>query len=228
MTLRRTFRTVLRVATAITALAAGSAAMAQAASHAGTWESKLGLMYNGSWDSGFDGGSSARVDSELGLNFGVSYFTSDHLSFGGAFEYDSPSYRATLVSSTDQSQVYNIRGSLENIRFLADGTYYLLDQGPFNVFGSALLGWTWTDTNIATSPPQTGCWWDPWWGPICTTWQNTRTISGFSYGFALGGRYDFSRTFAMEAAYRLVWTDYGRATGTPSQDGFKLTFNWKF
>jgi hypothetical protein len=228
MTLRRTSLTVARIAVVVTALAAAGAAMAQSADHAGTWESKFGLMYNGSWDSGFSGGSTADVSSELGFDFGVSYFTSDRLSFGGSFEYDSPSYTASLVNSTNPNQIYNIRGSLENIRFLADATYYFLDQGPFNVFGSALVGWTWTDTNIATSPPQTGCWWDPWWGLICTSWQNTRTIDGFSYGLALGGRYDFSRTFAMEASYRLVWTDYGNATGTPSQDGFKLTFNWKF
>lgn len=228
MTFGRTFHAVARFAIAVTAMVAAGGAMAQSGDRAGTWESKLGLLYNGSWDSGFDGGSSARVDSEWGFAFGVSYNTSDRLSFGGTFEYDSPSYSASLVSSTNQNLTYDIRGSLENMRFLGDATYYFLDQGPFNIFGSALIGWTWTDTNIATEPPQTGCWWDPWWGTICTSWQNTRTMDGFSYGLAAGGRYDFSRTFAMEASYRYIWTDYGNATGTPSQDGFKLTFNWKF
>lgn len=220
--------TLARIAGTVFAIGCASGAMAQSADRAGRWETKLGLTYNGSWDTSDSGGSSADVNSEVGFSFGVGYNLSDKISFGGAFEYDSPSYSASLVSPNFPNQVYNIRGNLENIRMLFDGTYNFMDSGPFSPFVTGILGWTWTDTNIATSPPQTGCWWDPWWGPICTTWQNTKSIDGLTYGVGLGARYDFNRGFAMQAAYRYLWTDYGNSAGTPSMDGFTLSFNWKF
>lgn len=228
MNLWRNKGAAARIAIAVIAMAEAGTAIAQSSNRTGTWETKLGLTYNGSWDAGDSGSSQADVSSELGFSFGAGYNLSENLSFGGAFEFDSPSYRASLVSPDFPNQVYNIRGSLENIRLLFDATYNFMDTGPFSPYATALLGWTWTDTNIATSPPQTGCWWDPWWGFICTTFQNTKNIDGFTYGLGIGGRYDFNPGFAMQLGYRYLWTDYGAGAGTPSQDGFTLTFNWKF
>jgi hypothetical protein len=93
---------------------------------------------------------------------------------------------------------------------------------------TASAGWAWIDTNIATGPPQTGCWWDPWWGYICTTFQNTKSLDGFSYGLGVGARYDINDQFAVKAAYRMQWVDLSNASGTPDIDGFELTFGWKF
>lgn len=228
MLLWRNKATVSRIAAAVIAVAGSGAVMAQSPNRAGSWETKLGLTYNGSWDTESRGGSTADVSSELGFSFGAAYNLNDKLQFGGVFEFDRPDYRASLVSPDFPNQVFNIRGSLENIRMLFDATYNFLDTGPFTPFASAILGWTWTDTNIATSPPQTGCWWDPWWGPICTTWQNTKNIDGFTYGLGVGARYDFNQGFAMQLGYRYLWTDYGNAAGTPTMDGFTLSFNWKF
>lgn len=222
---QRNRKWVARAALAFVAVAGSGLAMAQ--SSAGSWETKFGLTYNGSWDSGSND-STASVDSELGFSLGAAYHLSSKLSFGGAFEFDQPDYNASLVSPNFPNQTFNIRGDLENMRLLFDATYEFLDTGAFRPYASALAGWTWTDTNIATSPPETGCWWDPWWGPICTTWQDTKSIDGFTYGLAVGGRYDFNRSFAMQLGYRYLWTDYGRAVGTPDMDGFTLSLNWAF
>jgi len=48
------------------------------------------------------------------------------------------------------------------------------------------IGWTWIDTNIPDGPPVGGCWWDPWWGYVCTTTYPTKTKSAFSYQATLG------------------------------------------
>ena len=62
---------------------------------------------------------------------------------------------------------------------------------------TAGIGWSWVDTNIATEPPEVGCWWDPWYGYICTSWVNTRTLDGLTYQLGVGARYDFGNNVAV-------------------------------
>jgi opacity protein-like surface antigen len=84
------------------------------------------------------------------------------------------------------------------------------------------------DTNIATEPPQTGCWWDPWWGYVCTTFQDTKTIDGFTYEVGLGARYDFNESFSLSGSYRKTWHDWDHADGAVDIDTAILSFGYKF
>lgn len=203
------------------------AAIAQSANRAETWESRLGITFDNSttWD--FEGGTEARVDSDVGFFGGFSYHYTDALEFGGTFEFSQQDYDADLVSGTIPGLTFPVSGELETIRLMFDATYNFL-PGKFSPFVTGAIGWTWIDTNLATQPPQTGCWWDPWWGYICTTYQDTKTLNGFSYRLGVGARYDVSDAFAVHAAYRFTWTDIENANGTPDQDGFLLSFGWKF
>ena len=90
------------------------------------------------------------------------------------------------------------------------------------------LGWSWVDTNIATEPPQVGCWWDPWYGYICTSFQDTKTLDGLAYQLGVGARYDFSDTLAVHGSYRINWIDFDQAEGTPDFDGFELRVGWRW
>ena len=75
---------------------------------------------------------------------------------------------------------------------------------------------------------RTGCWWHPWWGYVCTSFQDTRTFDGLAYELGLGVRYDFNDVLAADGSYRMKWVDYSNATDTPSFDGFQLNLIWKF
>jgi len=110
---------------------------------------------------------------------------------------------------------------------MLDAAYSFL-TGPFTPFVAGGVGWTWVDTNIATELPNIGCWWDPWWGYVCTSWQDTKTISGLAYELGIGVRYDFSRTLAADGTYTMRWVDFENATGTPSFDTLQLSLVWKF
>jgi opacity protein-like surface antigen len=107
-------------------------------------------------------------------------------------------------------------------------------NGTYNFFQSRLtpfvtggLGWTWIDTNIASEPPQAGCWWT-WYGYVCTSWQNTKTVDAFSYQLGAGIRYDVSDSFVVQGSYRMTWMNLKDAEGTPNIDGFQLSIGWKF
>ena len=120
-----------------------------------------------------------------------------------------------------------LRGDLEFLTLMGNATYNFL-PGQFSPFVTGALGWSWVDTNIATEPPQVGCWWDPWWGYVCSSFQDTRSIDGFSYQVGVGARYDFSDTLAVKGSYRMTWIDFDNAEGTPDFDGFTLSVGWKF
>ncbi|MBK7904348.1 MAG: hypothetical protein IPJ97_16435 [Proteobacteria bacterium] len=96
-----------------------------------------------------------------------------------------------------------------------DAAYTFL-TGPLTPYVVGGVGWAWVDTNIASAPPEVGCWWHPWWGYICTSWQDTRTVDGLAYEVGIGMGYNFSNSLAADGAYRMRWMDTENATSAPS------------
>ena len=220
-----------RGTTLLATLLLAPAAFAQSADRAGTWETRLDIVYNNSADWDFTGGTKADIDSDTSFLIGFGYHLNDNLELGGNFSFGQTDYSADIVGDVNNDQlpdqVYAVRGEYEYTSMLFDATWNFL-PGAFSPFVSASAGWAWVDTNIATGPPQTGCWWDPWWGYVCSTFQDTKSLDGFSYGFDVGARYDFSDTIAAHASYRMMWVDLDNASGTPDIDGFRLGIGWKF
>jgi len=222
---------VLTFGIACLAALASAPAMSADAGRAGTWETRLGVLFTMSSDWDFEGGTKADIQSDQSFLIGAGYHLSDQLELGGNFTYGQTDYSAEIAGDQDGNQApditYDVRGEYESSTLLFDATWNFM-PGQFTPYVTANAGWAWIDTNIATGPPQTGCWWDPWWGYVCTTFQDTKSLDGFSYGLGIGARYDFSDSYAIKAAYRIQWTDISNAKGTPDIDGFELTFGWKF
>jgi opacity protein-like surface antigen len=197
-----------------------------AADRAGTWETRFGIGFTNSTDADFEGGTTADIESDENLRIGFGYHMSDHLELGGNLSFGQTDYSGNIAG--DQfGEFFRVNGDLEFTTLMFDGTWNIL-PGAFSPFVVGAVGWTWVDTNIATEPPQTGCWWDPWWGYVCSSFQNTRTIDGFTYQIGAGARYDFSDTFAVHASYRMTWIEFDNATSTPDMDGFEISVGWKF
>ena len=146
----------------------------------------------GSADIDFKGGTTAEIESGLGFNLGVGYHFTDRLRFGSTFTFDQKDYTAD-VASADPGVTYPIKGDLDTMSLMLDVAYTFL-TGPVTPYVVGGVGWAWVDTNVATEPPEIGCWWHPWWGYICTSWQDTKTADGLAYEVGVGMRYDFSDT----------------------------------
>jgi opacity protein-like surface antigen len=192
----------------------------------GDWETSLGIGFLNSTDADFKGGTTASFDSDSGFRGAVDYSLTDALQIGGSFSIGQRSYDASIAGD-EPGESFRAKGDLDYSSLLVTGTFNLLD-GPFRPFVTAGIGWSWIDTNIATEPPEVGCWWDPWYGYICTSWVNTRTLDGLTYQVGVGARYDFSDNFAIHASYRIDWIDIEQADGTPDFDGFDLSLGFKF
>ena len=179
-----------------------------------------------STDVDFEGGTTASIDSGTGFGGGVAYHFSDRLQAGATLAWDSKDYEAQIAGQ-NPGESFEASGTLDTMSLMFDGTYNFL-AGPLTPFVTAGIGWSWADTNVVNAPPDILCWWNPWYGYICTGSANTKTIDGLAYEFGLGLRYDFSNSLSVDGVYRMRWVDYQNATGTPSFDGIQLNVGWKF
>ena len=78
-------------------------------------------------------------------------------------------------------------------------------DGPLTPFLQGGIGWTRIDSNIPSQPPQTGCWWDPWWGYICDTTWKTYETSDFAYNLGIGLRWDINGALFLRGSYNREW-----------------------
>jgi opacity protein-like surface antigen len=187
----------------------------------GSWDFYLPLTYSEDATVNGQGGSHAKINDDFGFGFGAGYNPNDHFQIGGLFNWSSRSYDATVVRNDGTSAEY---GNYMEIATLAlNGTYYILDSN-FTPFVTGMLGYTWIDTNIQEGPSSGYCWWDPWYGYVCSYYVPTKTEDEWTYGAGLGVRYDFNKAFSMQCSYNRSWVDFENSDGTPSFGVWRLDF----
>ena len=161
------------------------------------WEFGGELIYQDSTEFTAERDAAASLDSDLGiaLTFGYRFNEKLELTFG--VDWNNIDYDATVV---------------------ADGVP-LIPNGTITPYISGMIGYAFIDTNIPNGPPQTGCWWDPWYGQICGSWQPTRSADNFVYGAGLGVRWDVNDAWSLRFGYDKRWID---SNGSPDVDQIKL------
>ena len=231
----------LLVLTAASALAASQGVHAQmfgggspVGASAGDWEFRIGPVFTESKNVSFNGGSNADLDSTTGVKIGTGWYVSPHLAVGMNFSWAQSSFNGNVRGCITQpcnppppSNVTVENGHVDFSTLNFDAIYTFLD-GPIKPLILGGLGWQWLNTNIASAPPQTGCWWDPWWGYVCSTWQPTHGSSSFTYQVGGGLQIDFSHSFAVNVDYRYTWFQLDHASGTPAIGSVELMFLWRF
>jgi len=207
-------------------LAAPGISFAQS-NRAGTWEWSVIGIYQDSSSSGGAGGSSLAVDSDWGLGFGFNYNLNNRFAVGADLEWVSPDYTAILVSDEVPPQLETVRHSLSQFNGRIKGTWNIMD-GPFTPYLEGGIGWTYIDSNVADGPPSTGCWWHPWWGPICSSFWNTFDTTEFSYGGAIGLRYIMRGGTMLKFSVNHYELDTGGDRANPTLNAARLEVAWSF
>jgi len=166
----------------------------------GRFEASVILAYQTGTSESFEGGSSLDIDSSAGwgVSFGWNWTSRLHLSY--RLLANKPKYIANIVPEDPEVVPQVVDYTMSKYSHQLNFTYNIL-QGSFTPFVSGGIGWTKLDSNIASGPPQTGCWWDPWWGYICYGEWNTYSTSEFSYNLGAGVRWDINNALFSRAAY---------------------------
>jgi len=198
-----------------------SFAAAVASHRAGTWEGYLSANYMNSETVDFSGGASADVNGDLGWIFGFGYNFSEKLNLDVDLGWNSMSYNANRVIQGTPNTNQQYGGWMETTSTRFNLTYNFIAK-TITPFVSANVGWAWIDSNIPASPPSTGCWWDPWYGYVCSGYQSTYASSEYTYGAALGIRFDLGQNVFIRGIVNEQWVDIGNASGTPSFTAYRV------
>ena len=188
-------------------------------SRSGTWEFSLPIIYTDSATIKGQGGSSADLHEGLGTGFGIGYNINDHFQINGLFSWSSQNYNATYVQSNGMARNYS--GHLDSSTTALNGVFYLL-KGNLTPYISGGIGMTYIDTNVQNGQNQTTCWWDPWYGYVCSSYTPTKTEYDVSYHAGVGLRWDINERFALQGSYNKTWIDIHKAQGVPDLDVYRI------
>lgn len=191
------------------------------------WEFALELLYQGSTNVGFEGGTSASLDDAFGFAFGAGYRFNEKLEIQFGIDWQEIDYDVRFQSTEDPDTQFTGRGELDVFTPRVTLNYNFL-PGNVTPFVNAGIGWTFIDTNIPQGPPQGVCWWDPWWGPVCGLFQDTKDFDEFRYQLGGGVRWDFAPGYSLRFSYEKHWVDLDRASGSPDFDQFRLGFVFRY
>ena len=171
------------------------------------------------------GGSGLIIDNDLGFGFMVNYNLTNRLALGGDLTYSSPDYQANRVID-GTNLVENVDATLDVTTIHFKGTFYFT-EGALAPYVEAGAGWTRVDSNIVDGAPTTGCWWDPWWGYICTSFYDTYSETRTSYSYGVGLRWDITDEFVARASYGLLEVDTERGEDA-GLDVIRVDLAWRF
>jgi len=192
------------------------------------WDFAIGAIYQDSQSATGGNGSSLSVDSALGVGISLNYNLNSRFALGAGFDWLRPDYSAVLVNDENPAETLRVehRGSQWNGRFR--GTFNFIDQGPLVPYAQLGFGWTWLDSNLSSGPPVTGCWWHPWWGYICENFYQTYNSTEFSYGGALGLRYELFGGSFIDLSFDYWELDTGSSRASPTLESWRLQYGWRF
>ncbi len=185
------------------------------------WEFGAEAIYQFSTDVDFKRGSAASLDDDLGLAIVFAYRFNNRFDLQFSLDWNTVDYDVTVAPGGEGLLGFTGRGDLESFTPRVAGTFNIL-EGDITPYITAGAGWAFIDTNIPNGPPETSCWWDPWWGYYCGTFQNTRSVDNLTYNVGAGVRWDVSDTITLKLGYNRNWLDLKQASGTPGFDQIRL------
>lgn len=219
-------RTAIAPAACVAALIPAVCA-AQGGTREAGWDFGFDVLYQFSKDISFDGGSRLDVEDDLGVALSFGYRVNSRFELQFSLDWNDVDYSGTLVSASTPNLSVDIEGSMESFVPRVNGIYNFMD-GPVTPYVSGGLGWAFIDTNIPTGRADVGCWWDPWWGQICGSYQPTKDVDGFTYQLGAGLRWDVAQTVTLRFAYEKTWIDLNNATSTPGLDQITAGIAWRY
>ena len=173
------------------------------------WEASFKVLNNQSTSIDGQNGSNTSLKSDYGWGFTFGYNVNPHILVNFDFSSSTPSYEANLIDDeSGKSHQINHKMDLLESQF---NVVYSLFSSQFTPYVQAGAGWSYIDSNIADGPPGSVCWWDPWWGYVCDSYQKTHDDERFSYNVAVGFRYELDNSLFLRASYKQAWIDFSHS-----------------
>ncbi|TVZ40236.1 opacity protein-like surface antigen [Alteromonadaceae bacterium 2753L.S.0a.02] len=209
------FSRLMGVAIAGLLLVAGAAEAQKKSYRSRTVESSFLMKFQDNARLEYEGGTWIDIDDDYGWGFRFGFNYTENLSLGFQFDWLSSPYTAYLAPAEDTTEGRTIRHKLDMWSGTVKGVYHFFPS-RFTPFIEGGLGWATIDSNVASSPPITGCYWHPWWGLICDRYQSSYTDTSFSYELGAGLRFEATNNSFVRASISRRWIDADFATNSPA------------
>lgn len=201
-------------------------------SRAEKWEFFLAPMVTNSKVLQYENGAEADINKSSSLGFGFGYNINHHIELTLIFSAGNSNYSGTRIIDNDPEDPENPNGpqkftsNLYTSKLDFGFTWNLL-KSAFTPYISANIGSTYIDSGIPTGNIVTGCWWDPWWGYICSPSAQTYTSNELNYGAGFGLRYDFNRKLYIKGGVAKNYIDLN-SSNTPDFTTYQFIFGFMF
>ncbi len=194
------------------------------------WQFYIPVTYVDSERFDGEGGTFVDLNGDVGFGFAFGYNFTERWMLAFEITFSDVNFNARIAQDDGMpdmipDQFVDVSGTLDSSTFQIIGQFNFLET-RVTPFIRAGLGSTYVDSNIPSGPPNGTCWWHPWWGYICGTWQPTYDKNTFSYSAAIGIRGDMTDTFYLEASANQLWIDFD--ADTTSLTGYRLNIGWLF
>jgi opacity protein-like surface antigen len=191
------------------------------------WDFGGELLYQFSQDVDFDGGSKAELDDDIGLALSFTYRFNSRLELLFGLDWNSYDYDADILPAPTSpggpivGTGFSIEGEIETWTPRVGVNFNLL-EGDLTPYVTGGVGWSFIDTNVPDGRAQSACWWDPWFGYVCGTFQETKSLDELTYNVGVGLRWDLGSSISLRLGYERHWLELDNATSTPGFDQLKL------
>ena len=204
-----------------------AAGMGDKSDRAGKWEAGLLINHVEGWDLNGRNGSRIDVDSDTSWGLSIGYNFDEHFNLSLEFTHNEQSYDARIVPDTPPGPDTEISHELDNDTVNLSFTYHFLAR-TFTPYVRGGLGWTYLDSNIKSGDIDSICWWDPWWGYICSSYYSTYSDSSFGYSVGAGLRWEASRDFALTAGADRKWVSVDAVNDEAEITVVRIALLWIF
>lgn len=201
-------------------------------SRAEKWEFFLVPMFTNSKLLQFDNGAEADINERSGLGFGFGYNLNRNIELTMVFSSSSSNYTGTRIIFNDPEDPDNPNGpqnftSNMYTSSLDFGFTYNFLQSALTPYISGNFGATFIDSGVPTGNIGAVCWWDPWWGYVCSPSAQTYTTTKSHYGAGIGLRFDFNRESFIKGGITNTRIELD-SSNTPDFVTYNLTFGLMF
>jgi hypothetical protein len=156
-------------------------------------------------------------DEAFMWGFGLGYHLNSHFMVRGEFTFGTPDYEVTFNDLEGRGEAFVHAGKL-NLDFN-------LVRGPVTPFISGGIGYIFIDSGIPSGSTDYWCWWDYWWGYVCTGSTPTHTTTWFTANAAAGLRWDINDSLFLRLYGGVNWLN-AEAEWISVIEGM-LAFGWK-
>ncbi len=152
-------------------------------------------------------------DTGLG-GFGVAYHFSDFFSVHADFMFGSATFSGDVPTASGSSVGFSQNAFIQTGRFNVD---YNIINRRITPFLTAGIGYQYTETELQNAPPVGYCWWDPWWGWVCSYDHPHAWQTDFTWNVGGGFRWNITDNLFIKATAGATWLEYDGSHGITTQ-----------